>query len=212
MHRAFWMLFIASGFFVGCGKSSTETTRPANVNKVAELNSEQAQVVRPSTVTGAQSPADSTGVSISIDSPPNDICRFFIERLREGDTSKAERLMTQKSILEARNKQLSLSTPVGPGAHYHLGETQYATSKKEVAFVPCEVIQTIDGESVSKEFSMMLKNGRTGWKIAGMLVPNLESQTQDLLSFENPDDVAQIKEMVDPESRQANLPGTNSIQ
>ncbi len=143
-----------------------------------------------------------SGIELAIDSPPELVCHCFIDRLQHGNLLKAEKMLTQKAMQYIRECNLELSAPGGPDATYRYLTPEYATSQQKVAFVPCVVVENGD----TQEFSLMLKRGEFGWKIAGMLMQM--DKSKDLFSFENPNDVARIKAMIgsDDGTHPANQP------
>jgi hypothetical protein len=130
-------------------------------------------------------------IQLAIDSTPELVCEYFIGHLQRENLTKAERCLTQEAMTHIRACELELSAPGGPNAVYRFQPPKFASAKQTVAFVPCVVVD--NGQT--DEFSLMLKHGEFGWKIAGMLLPD-EHQSADLFSFENPVDVAKIKSMI----------------
>ncbi len=144
-------------------------------------------------------------VLITLETPPEMICRAFIDCLRRGDHAKAEKFLSQESIAQTRKQSLDLAMPAGKDALYTISAPVFATSQQKIAFVSIEVTEPAEPNAPPQPFSMMLRNGSFGWKISGMMLGS-ESATQDLYSFENPLDVLRIKSMLEGDSRQARVP------
>jgi hypothetical protein len=180
---------------VGCSGPASTKSSPGDATTQASSTNDG---VSASSSDGPSPVVDAT--SIAVDSPPETICRIFIDYLRLGENSKAEKLMTQEAISQTRKLELDLAAPAGPDANYAVGHAEFATNQQRIAFVP--VVVTEGGDSSDMQsFSMMLKFGDFGWKIAGIYL-GAHSETQDLLSFENPQDVQRIKSMLESESHQ----------
>ncbi len=165
-----------------CGCSNTTTTQTGSSESATES---------PTTDSTSGTSAAATEVKITVDALPETVCEHFINLLRAGDTDEAERFMTQKALAQIRSCELELSAPGGPKATYRYQPAEFASAKQEIAFVPCVVVD--GGET--EQFSMMLRRGDVGWKIAGMLLQTDEAGA-DLVSFENPNDVVRIKSML----------------
>ena len=158
----------------------------------------------PDKVAHAESTNSTTAIdatNFTIDTPPEIICRSFVEMLRKGENSSAEKLLSQDSIAQTRKHQLDLATPVGKDANYTVGDPMFATNQQKVAFVPVAVSDPGQAAAVSS-FSMMLRKGNFGWKITGIML-QADGESQDLFCFENPQDVLKMKSMIDGELRQA---------
>ena len=197
--------FLLVGLFLatGCNRAKKEVSSSNSDSPKAEAASDQATVVDASPDVHAKSPAK-TDSQLTVASSPEDVCRSFIKDLQKGEVLRAEKLLTQKSITNTRRFELNFGPKVGPGASYYVGTAQYATSKQKIAFVPCQVSNSTEEQD---SFSMMLRRNATGWKIAGLLFKPDGESVNDLLSFENPDDVVQLRDMfegtAEPPARQA---------
>ncbi len=177
---------------VGCTKSEEpKAASSISPDKVAHAES-------------ANAPSTADVENFTVDTPPEIICRTFVEFLRKGENSNAEKYLSQESIAQTRKHQLDLATPVGPNANHVVGEPMYATNQQKVAFVPVAVTESGTPGATSPSFSLMLKKGTYGWKITGILL-QADGESQDLFCFENPQDVLKIKGMIDGETRQARI-------
>jgi len=150
-------------------------------------------VVDPQPQTGS-SPASAGLASLTPDSPPQDVCRQFLDLLRAGNHAEAELMLTKQALMETRRAQLELEAPGGPAAQFEIGQVRFATSKQEVAQVDCIVIDPAAGTTNNYTITWVMRRQPTGWKIAGMLLPGPTDGAHDLLSFENALDVTQIRQ------------------
>jgi hypothetical protein len=194
MRFALLLVGVAS-LLAGC---TTSTVPPSDGSSTSDTPA-------PSTAEPGSESRQSIVESITVDTPPEMICRAFIECLRCGDAARAEKLMSQESITQTRKHALDLAMPAGPNASYSVGVPQYATSQQKIAFVSIDVHDPEAADANTQSFSMMLRNGNFGWKISGIML-GAEGTDQDLFSFENPLDVVRIKSMLDGEERQAMAP------
>lgn len=178
----------------GCSQSNQPTTAGSrSPDQVATLRGEDS---KDRAMSDAESDSATARGAITVDSPPEDVCREFIECLRRGDSSRAEKFLSQESISQTRKHSLNLATPAGPGASYSIQPPMFATTQKKIAFVSIEVSETNHQSPEPQAFSMMLRNGSFGWKICGIML-GTQNSGQDLYSFENPMDVMRIKSMID---------------
>lgn len=189
------------GLLVGCGQTQGPNEARVGTNdKTAKLDS-----ARGMSVDSSDSSTVSDDTPITVETPPETICRVFLDCLRNGEHSKAEKFLSQESIAQTRKQSLDLAMPAGKDAQYTISPPMYATSQQKIAFVSIGVSDPTAATS-PPGFSMMLKNGSFGWKIAGILF-GADEATQDLYSFENPLDVLRIKSMLDGDARQARVEG-----
>lgn len=196
-------LLILMAIVVGC----SQTEQP----NAASSDSPDKVAIGPEEKTPTATPHDQSQPHaideslLTVDTSPEVICQAFIDFLRLGENSKAEKLLSQDSIAQTRKHKLDLATPAGKDAKYAIGQPSFATNQQKVAFVPVHVDAAGPETSADQSFSMMLKRGIYGWKITGIMLQTA-SENQDLYSFENPLDVLKIKSMIDGEVRQARLP------
>ena len=206
------LIFMFAAALLGCAKTSDPNAATSGTGtSVAQSESAKGAETSPQT---SPNPVAVDDALITVDTPPEVICRAFIDCLRRGDHSKAEKFLSQESITQTRKHSLDLAMPAGKDAQYTIDAPIFATNQQKIAFVSIEVTEPPESNVPPQSFSMMLRNGNFGWKIAGMMFGS-ESTSQDLYSFENPLDVLRIKSMLEGESRQARAPdvgGENRYQ
>jgi hypothetical protein len=114
--------------------------------------------------------------------------------LAEGDSRGATQYLTATAVVNVRRAALVWQAPGGPDAQYTLHLPRYANNKEKLATVDCTIRDMIDGEEVVSELGWMLRLDPNGWRICGMVVHAEEDGIPDLLSFENPEDIALLRE------------------
>ncbi len=115
------------------------------------------------------------------------VCERFLALLSQGERSLAEQLLSSKALKATIAAGLELEPMGGEGAVVKVGEALYATSRAEVAQVPCTVTEK-DGTSQSLQW--MMRRGESGWRIAGLIIES--GGSTEFLSLENKADVAAI--------------------
>ncbi len=149
---------------------------------------------------GEDSPAVRSQTSAATPSTPDAVCRAFLDSLARGDSRGATQYLTTTSLINARRAELVWQAPGGPQATYAVHAPRFATNKQTLATVDCTIRDTVDGQVVESELAWMLRLDANGWRICGIIVHLDEDGIPDLLSFENPDDVASIRAgMIDDE-------------
>ena len=177
-------------------KGPTTTESKVSQQEQADTHSEPANVVRVSENIHQPSPANSyTAKRIEpkrIQTTPEDVCQRFIDALQSGDQVTALQQLTQRAAIETKNADLEMQ-PLGDAqTEIEVMPAKFATSKQLVAQVDCRVTTPGSDPAV---VTWLMSRGASGWKISGMTV-QLENGGLDLLSFENPLDVARIKDSV----------------
>jgi hypothetical protein len=199
-----WIVVLAAA--VGCGTGNSPNTASSD-------QSDQVAEDLPPASVAPRDGADAAAIDPSqftIGTPPETICQAFVDLLRRGESGEAEKLLSQESMTQTRRHHLELALPAGPAARYEVGAALYATNQAKLAFVPVSLASE-DSSSGGPPMSMMLRYGKYGWKITGMLL-TLEEQSQDLISFENPLDVVRIKSLIEGDVRQARVPGADESE
>ena len=135
---------------------------------------------------------------ISPESEPKQVCGAFLELLESGDHRTATKFLTNVAQLETARANLILEAPGGPGCRTEIQPAKYATTERKVAHVECLLYQ--DGSATPISLTWVMRRQYNGWKISGMTI-RLDQQTSpDLLSFENPVDLARIQQTVETET------------
>ncbi len=173
--------------FAGCRSEVAKIDSNEPNSSVAKSEGESTRVITPAQPTDEPSPAQSAENELDRLTPQL-VCQQFLESLRSDDALTAGHHLTKKALFETRRADLDLGPPGGEGAQYQLGETLYATAKREVAQVECFVTEY--GET--SKLGWMLKKERVGWKISGMLMYGDDS-IPEFIDFENREIVESIK-------------------
>lgn len=180
----------------GCGDNrplANEGSRPSmsarSGNESATKSvSPQTQSVLPDLQATETSPAAFN------DADPRAVCRRFLELLQSNNRIAAENLLTQTALQVTGKAGLVLEPLSGPNSQYDIGAPQYATIKNEIAYVDCQISDLDDKTVSSFSVSWIVKKQNSGWRIAGLVMDMEGDQPrQKMFSFENPQDVAEIK-------------------
>ncbi len=212
--RRFMALAIVSTCLLGagCHQPAGELTDNRHESTPATTQNEPAQIVAASMSSSQDSPAAiPKGNRLSMNSSPEKVCQVFLRSLQSGDQISAQQLLTERAIIETSKANLELASPGSPDAVFEILPARYDTLKKRNAHVDCLVRQTPDAANHPPiKLTWILRRNSSGWKISGMAVSGDEDSI-DMLSFENPIDVARIKNSVSDgdtaaEQRQAQSP------
>lgn len=141
--------------------------------------------------------ASSEADTLSVESLPGEVVAEFLSLLQQNQALAAKRLLTDVAQVETSRAQLELEAPGDIDSRVSVSETRYATSQREIAEVDT-VFSSVDSSMPVARLSWMLRKQRNGWKIYGMIVFD-EDDKLDLLSFENPVDLARIVDSVETE-------------
>lgn len=177
----------------GCGGNSTtapETTQ-AGAQDAAALPS--VTTVPPSAAEPIPSPALAVHGDLPVDAGPDEVCRKFLECLKQSERSAAEKLLSKRALTHTKRANLNLESPGSETAEFIVEPPRFATNKKELATVDCLVRDSLHGQAIESKLSWMLRLEPAGWRICGMILEMEDSHSMDLLSFENPLDVERIK-------------------
>ena len=139
------LLCLAVGFYAGCG-GTTEVSQsdpgknsPATETTPSIQQPQTTSVVATKTDTGA-SPAASANEPPPVDALPADVCQRFMELLQSGNRLLAENLLTRAALTTTAKAGLQLEPMGGPKAKYKFVDTQYATTKQNLAHVKYEIL------------------------------------------------------------------------
>ncbi len=195
---------------VGCGGEAEKDT--SDDKKQARLAKTETTSVTPSSPTIETSPAKRKSDLPPRDAAPDVVCRAFLDLLRSDKRLAAENLLTRSALAVTGRADLRLEPLGSDAAKYELGQPQYATNKQVLAQVVCKITDEIDGEKFESDLTWMVRKQNEGWRISGIMIQLEADQPQDLLSFENYDDVLKIKSSLsdEPVEYQAALPSENS--
>lgn len=189
---ACWMCVSLIGFlFIGCTTeklSEVELPIPDETVTLAELD-EHPSTLKVTTSDVGVSPAATRFKIPDINTPPEDVCKQFIELLNRSDSKHFELLLTSAALNVSNKLNFSLPPLADEHATVEVGEPQFSTIREKLCFVDCQI-----KDAVSTDLTMMLRNSKKGWRIAGMMVEGEIAGAKNLLSFENLTDVTQISE------------------
>ena len=172
--------------------------RDSATDQQSASSAQKANVVIASTSARGSSPASRNEADLTIESSPQEVCREFLRALQKRDLVSAGQLLTSRAIVETHRANLELAFPGGENSSFEVCPPEYASSKQQMAQVDCIIRHPDDSEPF--RLSWMMKLQRSGWKISGMTFQNDQNGSIDLLSFENPLDVARIKSAVSDDS------------
>lgn len=178
-------------------KSVTPATKKPSTTSVAASKTET-----------ATSPAATDEIP-AVDAEPEVVCRRFMELLKSGNRISAENLLTRTALTATSKAGLKLEPMGSPTAKYEMGTTRYATIKNELAQVDCIVVENVDGIDVRSPVTWLVRKQNLGWRISGLMVQLDPQRPMDLLSFENINDVQEIKRRASGEVLEA-LPDSDA--
>lgn len=205
----------ALAIFAGCQK---ETPKSEQAQVETPISSAIAKTtttsVTPDRTETVESPA--TAELAVADSDPQTVCRKFLNALQMGNRIAAENLLTRAALQVTGKAGLVLEPLGGPQSRFEVMEPRYATIKNEIAYVDCQITDLDNGVETSFAVSWVVKKQNNGWRISGLLMELEEGRPIKLVSFENLQDVEDIKWRAaeafadanpnDKTTRQANLP------
>jgi len=182
----------------GCGGSGevkvSDREAPETVTSVVKEAKEETTSVAVSAIKSEVSPAQKTTKLPDVDTSPEDVCQLFMKYLNSGDRIKAERLLTSVAFDTTAKAGLYLQPMGSPTADVEIGSASYVTNKQQLAHVECKITEIENGKPVVDELTWMVRKGKSGWRIFGMLL-TLDGGQQDFLSLENAQDVDTILQM-----------------
>lgn len=203
MRDHFFVLCLSLAVVAGC-QSKSEVSNPQTGEENSSASVENAADQETS---DGQSEKVASSEVPEADASPDQVCRIFMNLLRDENTEFANRLFTRKARVLTMQYDLPLTFPGEPNDRFSVGDAKFATSKEELAQVVCKIEGTDDQDS-SSEIGWMLKRGAHGWRICGMLLPLAEGEpVMDFISFENASDLDRVKAMLT-----SDLGGSNNLQ
>lgn len=183
----------------GCKQNDAEpapTTPSSSEEKKEETTSVQpTQSLAPSPTELANADDPIKKLKKGFDQTPRGTCEAFMMLLQTGNRIAAENLLTRTSIANITKAGLLLEPMGGPDSDCKIGEIQYATNKQELAHVPCEITETVDGKDETMSVSWQVRKYGKAWRISGVILETEPGKAPDLLSFENYVDVAKLQSM-----------------
>jgi hypothetical protein len=119
------------------------------------------------------------------DASAAEVCKCFLSLLAQDERTLAEQLLTRRAFKVTVDAGLELEPMGGKNASLKVGEAVYATSRAEVAQVPCTVTEK---NGKQQTLTWMMRRGDSGWRIAGLILNS--GKSPEFLSLENKADVA----------------------
>ncbi len=181
---------------IGCNKTEVGSVQPtavsANNPETKSDKAETTSVVPTETATNLTSPASASG-ELDTDATAKDVCEQFMQNLQSGNRIAAENLLTRIALTNTSKEGLVLEPMGGPNSECKFGEVRYATNKQKLAQVDCTVSEKADGEEFEMDMTWVVRKQNSGWRIAGVMLQLEADAAKDLLSFENLNDVKQMK-------------------
>ncbi len=180
----------------GCGSdrplesSGTDVVDPVRVARTDDAP-------KTNSVTPASTEVESSPASVSLlpdrNAGPGEVCETFLKLLKAGDRLAAEQLLTRTALSVTSKADLQLEPPGSENAVYDVGSIRYATTLNKIAQVDCLVKETTDGTPETTTVTWLVRLQTEGWRISGIVLAG-DDNIQDLLSFENADDVNRINQ------------------
>jgi len=178
---------------VGC--SSSDEPKKEDEKKTSQTQFEHQQPITVGTTNqpGEMSPAQTTGNVLADDALPEDVCRILHKAISDSDRLTWQRCLSRISARNVHTANFQLALPGSEQATYSVVSTSFATSKQKIAMVQCVVEDIFEGERATSTFSWLMRKGPAGWRVTGMSIPTDSPKKYDLISFENSQDIAQMK-------------------
>ena len=193
IHNFIPALVLALLLTTGCQNEEPVAKQPTAQPPSEEVSPPKTRTVTASKPTIEQSPAEPKSDIPDQEAEPHVVCQAFLDLLKNDNRVAAENLLTRTALAVIGRADLQLEPLGTPKAKYKLGSPMYATNKQKLAQVSFTISDFVDGESVKSDFTWMLRRQKEGWRISGIILATEPGEPQDLLSFENYDDVLQIK-------------------
>ena len=185
--------------------------RSSNEKSPAQMLASKKPAENKIAVTETQAPESRELTAAREETDPAEVCRRFLLLTQAGEKNKAERLLTKAALRTTLAAGLELEPMGGPECTFHVQQASFATTQSKVAQVSCEVV---DPGSEPAKVTWMLRKQDVRWRISGLIVES-DSGDRDLLSFENPRDVARLaggNETSEPPARQASAVTAKTIR
>ncbi len=205
------IIFVSSAAtLTGCSNKTASISTSEDESGSSSNAESETQVVAANASPTEQSPAILGSEELDKFDSPDIVCQQFLESLRSDEGINAGHHLTNQALMETRRAELELEAPGSEVATYEIGKVYYADMKKLVAQVECFI--TEPDAAGSSKLLWILKRGKHGWKIAGMMMQE-PGEIPDLISFESREDVTRIKSALDDTidmgvERNAALPDT----
>jgi hypothetical protein len=217
--RTSFLLAICTLVISALGCKQDEIAKPINSSPD---ESTPAVAAKPETNTvppsGSATPSPAAADETAFDQTPEGVCQKFMEFLQADDWLSAENLLTRTATAYISKAGVKLQALGGPKSSFKIGDVMYATNLKKLAQVGCTIVDDQDSEAVMDVTWQVRRRGKA-WRISGVVLELEPGSGPDLLSFENPVDVAQIQSLAggevldgDEPTRQAKLPEQGSIK
>jgi len=130
--------------------------------------------------------ADPMTQELTADSTASEVCQRFMLLLQDGKRLEAEALLSRRA-----NKtitEVGLELDLGDGnSKITVSDATYATSLAKVA----QVTSHVGTAAQKQDFTWMLRNTKSGWRITGLIVKGEDGP--DLRSLESRADVAAMQ-------------------
>ncbi len=173
---------------VGCGSQEISTAG-------IPLDMEESSTRSETAIVSVAHPTESVSPAINHqplaeDASPESVCRRFLEHLNREDVDEYEILLTPAAMTVANRLDFHLPPVADADGRFELSEPMFSTNREKLCYIDSKFTS---GQPDQTSITWMLRNTKSGWRMAGMLVTGSEPETQNLLSFENMTDINQIK-------------------
>ena len=189
--------------FLGCSETPTASKTNPLVPNSSQAAEPETTSVPATKSTSIGSPAATVADLPDKNAAPEVVCLEFMTLLQQGNRLTAEKLLTRTAFTVTTRADWQLPPIGSSSAEYEIGEVRFATIKQKLAQVDCKVVDKVDGKKEKFDVTWMVRRKKEGWRISGMLIEIDDAETRDLVSFENPADVAMIKESLDSDAKAA---------
>lgn len=127
-------------------------------------------------------------LQISQDAEPDQVVKYFLAAMKNGDKPTVSALLTDKAKTETSKHNLVVQPIGSPSATFQVGKVELV---KGGAYVNCLWSEIPPGRTDTRKFEIIwvLKNQESGWRIAGMATRITPESSPTFLNFENPEEM-----------------------
>lgn len=168
----------------GCGSGTASKT--AGAASDAENAAAESQAAE----TTGQSDASPAELSVTPDTPPDQVVTAFLEARRSGDTRATAALLTSKARSETARYKIDVSSDALPDLEFRVDKPKFLRDNPKGAHVESTWTETLpDGKTESYEITWVLRREQAGWRVAGFAAQLVPGTQKQFLDFENPQDM-----------------------
>ncbi len=172
----------------GCGGGAAPKVDPAKEGKTEATEPGE----KTSQATGE---TETTELSITPQSKPDEVVVAFLEARRSGDSDATTALLTSIARTETAKHKIDVNNQAVPDLQYQVGQPKILKDNPKGAHVSSIWTEPLeDGTKASYEIVWVLRRESEGWRIAGMAAELIPGTQPQFLNFEDPADLIKKQE------------------